>query len=201
MLGLKRRWGTISVAIFLSIQPGSMKNSTFFVPVPFQISLAISYMISFCGTVITIFTFAQKLFWGLKKPDSRVYLISWFFILRQIISLKLEWHGLQEIFRLFMQTFAIVSWKCQVFSIYFVRLLKVESRSRTGTMYRCVSIWLYLWVTSDLLCWHSRLLCLFLLMLHFGPHFVMLNLGVTLKERAPDARGTPVDVGLSKVKP
>ena len=29
----------------------------------------------------------------------------------------------------------------------------------------------------------------------------MLKLGVTLKERAPDARGTLVDVGLSKVKP
>lgn len=57
-------------------------------------------------------------------------------------------------------------------------------------------------MTSHSLCWYPWLLHFFLFTLHFGPRFVMLNLGVTLtqRERAPDARGTPVDVGLSKVK-
>ena len=82
--------------------------------------------------------------------------------------------------------------------IFFGRFLKVETMA--GTIFRCISIWLYLWMTSDLLCWHPRPQCFFLFMLH-RPHFVMLNLGVTLKERAPDAKGTSVDVGLSKVKP
>lgn len=102
-----------------------------------------------------------------------------------------------------MSRFTMAAWKVQVSSIYFERLLKDDSRIGLGLYnYMYLSEYIFGWLLVHYVN-ILGVLCFSMFTLHFGPNFLMLNLGVTLtlKERAPGARGTPVDVGLSKVKP